>query len=315
MLLSQPGFVKQVTVILLILVGCSLSLGAQQAANLSSPKIISLNHELFVHPPQWSGGAFMGIESPESAVPIIVLFDREGNVFSRMYPRIPGAKLVAIRGQARGADGTVALVGGASDSEGRGSSFLAILSAQGDTEQIARLGNYHPMGVTITSDGSIWTYGHNGSRQAGAVLRRFDRSGKLINSFVPQSSFQGRTDLSVAGNAFVSSGERVGFLCGHAHRYIEISLDGKVTQVSFVTGSPMEQTTGLALTRDGRTFVSTEDAIAHKYNFYILDTKKGTLLPVPHSNKSFLYERLAGVDDDGLVAVSTDKSAIYTLQR
>ena len=86
-----------------------------------------------------------------------------------------------------------------------------------------------------------------------------------------------------------------------------------MTDVSFTIPSPSEYAWGLAVTQDGRIFLSTQDQSLPKakFNFYALDPKSGSLLALPH-HTSLSWEDLVGADGDSLVALGGDRAGLKT---
>ena len=92
------------------------------------------------------------------------------------------------------------------------------------------------LAVTIASDGSIWTVGYEKGEKGFAtsdfnVVRRFDRTGKVLDSFVRHSELKmepGR-DLGMDQSPLVSSRDgRVGWLFEAGRLYVEFSTGGKI---------------------------------------------------------------------------------------
>ena len=107
--------------------------------------------------------------------------------------------MIVVTGFARGHDGTIAACGAAADKEGRSASYVGWISADGKNVKVVRMDRtidrYIPFLVTVASDGTIWTAGAEEIRP-GAVppstpmFRQFDRTGKMIRAFVPQSELR-----------------------------------------------------------------------------------------------------------------------------
>lgn len=317
------GKVRFIMPALIAVIGICPFLNSQQTPGLNTVKTVDINHE-FIHPPQWSGGAYIADEGDASAVPVAVLFGRDGQEFSRIELRltdvqksVPNAERATIFGQARGADGTVVLSASAIiNGKGEGKPFLAIFTNQGQLERIVRTASYLAREIVVTPDGDIWTSGHmSPMSNSASIFRHFDKTGELIGSFGPQASFRSVGTAGDPRNRLVSSTDRLAFLCPMEHRYIELSLNGSViADVSITLPSATEQASGLALTAEGKILISTFDHKLHQSNVYILDAKSGGVSPVRYDGR-LPYNGLSGVDGDLIVAEGGSNLAFYRLEQ
>jgi hypothetical protein len=128
----------------------------------------------------------------------------------------------------------------------------------------------------VGPDGTIWTAGLekvNGN-QPGAlvdpnygVIRHFDRTGKLLGSFIPRSTFSSQQMVmygmlrSVRGRV----GWYTGPIAGPGSQYYEILSDGTIRKYPSIELNKSEYVTGLALMDDGSTYVTIYDSRAHAW--------------------------------------------------
>jgi hypothetical protein len=179
--------------------------------------------------PSWSGGALVSLEYFSSDLPIVRVFDADGQPKTVVEVKIPGADHFMIKGAAHGADGTVAICGTAKDAQ-QHFGFLALASGDGAIRTIVRTEPYVPNGITIAPDGTIWTKGceYGGPQKAPAgtnrgIIRQFDASGKLLAEYLPQSSLS-RVEVSGGpGDRLAANSKRIGWYMGSfAKAYFEI---------------------------------------------------------------------------------------------
>jgi hypothetical protein len=257
---------------LLVLSGSSL-----QAESLSLEYEMKIGVDFGgMHVERWSEGALVNFVSNETAAPTLLSFDDQGKQLGAIVFTIPGAKMIDLDDIARSPDGSLAVCGKAFDQSGRGSGFIAITSPTGDLATTVRLYPYYPTGITFASDGTIWTIGLEavdgketgpGVNPANGVIRHFDRTGKLLGSVVPRSSLSSPV---IGLNGYLRSANgRIGWYtgppAGPGSQYYEIFPDGTFRKYPAVALGEWEVVTGLALTDNGRTYVTTSDAKNHSW--------------------------------------------------
>jgi hypothetical protein len=215
----------------------------------------------------WSGGAFLGIDNHDSGTPILSVYDQSGAEIQRVAVQIPGAQLVTtVNNQfARSADGYLAVTGSAYGLGDRAANFLAVISPDGANQTVVRTDPYAPRALTFVSDGTIWTAGlekntdgiyKEGKYRENAdyfVIRRFDRSGRLLGTNVPRTSLPEPAPLE--GSQLVASKDRVGWFSPMARQYKEFSLDGKEL-ASYRHSVSLYDDAGIALCDDGGVWLS-----------------------------------------------------------
>jgi hypothetical protein len=226
--------------------------------------------------PKWSNGSLIVPQNHHSVSPLVWLFERLG---ARTVPfAIPGAVAMNIYDWDHGVDGTIGLSGSAADPEGRATGFIAWISPDGTTSHVIRTGLYRPSRVAVAPDGTLWAAGSEAAQPVSnvfapnaAVLRHFHRSGQILGSFVPQSTFQDPIRLVGPYSFLRASRDRIAWYLAQG-RYVEISLDEKVL-TDILTLSPKPEVGGFALTDRGEAFVSVQwnDSLGHHLGIYTLD--------------------------------------------
>lgn len=181
-------------------------------------------------PPKWQRGALVVLERG-GVSPLIHSFDREGRRLSRVPFSIPGATDTRVGAFARASDGTLAVVGSAYTSD-RGTTFLAVISPDGQGQKIVRLKPFAPHEVTAAPDGTFWVLGTElvNGREVNVdhhVLRRYSPSGGELGGYLPRSTLP-RGGLPTSPSFLVSSVDRIGWYSVGSRLYIELSLDGDV---------------------------------------------------------------------------------------
>ncbi|HEY6946693.1 MAG TPA: hypothetical protein VI431_16265 [Candidatus Acidoferrum sp.] len=187
----------------------------------------------------WSHGAWIVLSDRFSSAPLFWMYDSVGNEISKIQFTVPGAARINIYDNAfaRGSDGTLAVIGTAYTNDTRGTTFLAALSPDGQQEMVVRLSPFFPNAVTVASDGTFWVAGHQweGNKprdHSQNLIRRYDKSGKLLGSFMPWSTINDapHTLPPDALSTLAASEGRVAWYSRLARTHIEFSLDGKVVR-------------------------------------------------------------------------------------
>jgi hypothetical protein len=257
-----------------LLLSCSAPLAAQSPASVPPPALSSLGStELRVVPSLdsyswWTGGVLVVVEYRSSGAPEFRIVDPQGKEIFRFTLMLPEASGVRLRGNAiaRGSDGAFAVIGHTyfHDSGPLGDSFLALLSPEGVLREVVRLTPYSPQAVTIASDGATWLAGHEAPLDRYPnleqnLLRRYDRAGKPLGSFLPWSSLppSPRWRAPDDSSMLAASLDRVGWYVPLARAYIEFHLDGRVAH-SLKAAPPRAsgEMLRLALCEDNSVFVS-----------------------------------------------------------
>jgi hypothetical protein len=178
------------------------------------------------------------VEDNPSDAPMIVRIGRNGHV-ERINFKIPEGRHITVLGLAGATDGRIAVIGSVLSNDGGGTTFLALIASDRQSQTVVRLWPYVANVVTFAPDGTVWTIGRvrNGEWVvADNVLKRFDSSGVLINT---TQLFTGEdeklkgfplppptTDMATL-SCLRASKDRVGWLMKDKN-YIEFFPDGRV---------------------------------------------------------------------------------------
>jgi len=227
-----------------------------------SPSAVAWSH---MRVPKWSNGAVVDVQNDNSSNPLIWVLDRQGQ--RNVSFTIADAKSIAIYDWDRGLEGMIALSGSAVDREGRASSFIAWISPDGTISQIVQTSSYRPRGLAFAPDGTIWTYGTELMTGSASVLnpdagifRHFDKTGKMLGQFVPQSTVRNSVDF---GRGWLRvSADRIAFYAATG-KYVELSLNGAVlmdASLPLPGGQSKNLVGGLALAGKGQVFISAQSA-------------------------------------------------------
>lgn len=242
---------------------CTLAAAPQPGeTRLTASDVVGIRPINSTTPGTWSGGALMFVESAKSASPVFRTFDSHGQELRSFTLSIPGASLINVYSGrfARGIDGSIAVAGSALTSESRGAAFLAWIAADHERQTVVRVSPFIPNAVTIASDGTIWAAGTEvGSRASYPLIRRFDRQGRLLGSFVQSDSLtvsdQERFTSPADHSYLASSRDQVGWFSEAAGIYVSFANDGTESRRLRVRPPPNTPVYGLALCDDGNAFV------------------------------------------------------------
>jgi hypothetical protein len=273
----------------------------------------------------WSGGAFIGVQDRFSRSPIIRTFDRNGTQVSQFSFNIPGVSLINIYDNcvARGMDGSLAIVGTAFTDDSRGGMFVAWVSPNREEQMIVRTSPFFPRAVTVASDGTIWVAGDETKPRpekpdySQNLIRRYDKTGKLLGSFIAWSSLgTGPSTISPTPSVrsvLLSLKDRIGWYSPGSNTYIEFALEGSVIKRFKTAPHQREDVINAALCDDGGLFATTHLTSANQtsnWGVLTLDRQRGEWSPIPRSEK---WGMLFGCDGTRL-ATATDFKTISWLE-
>jgi hypothetical protein len=197
--------------------------------------------------PRWDGERLLGYFSNHTNGPVIYTIDRDGRRDEMLFT-FQDAGRIDLSGIAGSREGEIAVIGSAFTADSRGTSFLARISPDRKRQIVTRVWPYCPSVVTLASDGTLWTIGHlkdneNTRVLAWNVLRRFDRSGKLIGS----TTLSVKRREPVETSHLRASLDRVGWFTLD-NEYLEFSLDGsEIGRYDGPDGASQRDITGIAL--------------------------------------------------------------------
>jgi hypothetical protein len=158
----------------------------------------------------------------------------------------------------------MAIVGTAYTDDSRGGIFAAWVSRDRQEQTIIRTNPFFPEAVTLASDGTIWVAGRNSDPQhkerdySQNLIRRYDKTGKLLGSFIPWSTL-GADPHTVpsAHSVLVPLKDGVGWYSPRSRTYIEFSSDGSVIKLFKSAPHPEHDLVFVAACDDGSLFATT----------------------------------------------------------
>jgi hypothetical protein len=273
----------------------------------------------------WSGGAFMFVQDRFSGAPLFRFYDRNGTQVSQFAFSIPGATRINIydHSVALGLDGSLAIVGTAFTDDSRGGMFVAWVSPNREEQMIVRTSPFFPRAVTVASDGTIWVAGDETKPRpekpdySQNLIRRYDKTGKLLGSFIAWSSLgTGPSTISPTPSVrsvLLSLKDRIGWYSPGSNTYIEFALEGSVIKRFKTAPHQREDVINAALCDDGGLFATTHLTSANQtsnWGVLTLDRQRGEWSPIPRSEK---WGMLFGCDGTRL-ATATDFKTISWLE-
>lgn len=277
--------------------------------------------------PKWTKGALVNFEKNDSASPVLHWFDASHQESTLVFT-LDGAASIHI-GDAAFGSATLAFTGFAADPDQRGAAFIAFVSTVSKEVTTVRLSNFRPELITVAQDGTVWVKGWQpggngkGLDPTAMVLRRYDRTGKMLNGFVAQKdalALMERHQLTGVAGQLTSSLNRVGWHERHNGPYFEISLDTlNLSQYPAVPLSAKgESVSGLAITEDGTVIAGTSvyccsDLTKGEY-LYVLDRGNGVWQRIDLYKGKFspqLLGRLLGAEGDKLVMANRAGNANF----
>jgi len=268
----------------------------------------------------WSGGAFVFVQDRFSGAPLFRFFDQDGTEVAQFTFGIPGASRINIydHSVALGLDGSLAIIGTVYPDDSTGGAFIAWVSPDRQEQTIMRVSPFFPQTVTVASDGTIWVAGyepkqHHDYDYSRHLVRRYDKMGKLLGSFIPWSTLgTGPRPVPAVRSVLLPLKDSVGWYSSDSHTYIEFSLDGSVINRFKSAPHPEHDLTYVALCGDGSLFSSTRISDGQQqtgWGIFALDRQRGEWSFIPRHER---WGMLFGCDGTRL-ASATDFQTISWL--
>ncbi|MGE5569339.1 MAG: hypothetical protein ACM3S5_09920 [Rhodospirillales bacterium] len=257
--------------------------------------------------PKWSGTRLVVVDYDGTDLPVIRSIDREGRD-EEIALEIPGAKGIHVFDYAAGFDGAIAAVGYAFTADSpEEQHYLVWISPDRKRRTVVRLSPYVALGVALAGDGSIWTIGGMRSRsrsrgEARSVLRRFDPSGQVLASSVPNGRARANIAPEAASMSYLfASPDRVGWLT-NGNQFIEFALDGReLGRFDGPPGLDHLDTSGVAMDAENEVLVG--DKREGRFEVWRLNRSKRAWEPVslnwPGKPR---FSRILGFDGTTLIA-------------
>jgi len=250
---------------------------------------------------------------------VVHLFDKNGVELASVRFVIPGAATVQTNSVARRRDGVLALSGNAISADGKAAPFLAILSADGKSQQTVRTDPFYPEAVAIAADGTICTAGWDlrDGRETNfdhGMVRQFDSSGKVIQERIPRSLYP--TDISrpspVVDSLLATAGGRIGWYAPSAKEYFEMVPDGTLRHWSVAEVlEQRESVVGLALTEDGNAFLGIYSTAKREWGLAVVYAD-GTRRRLPPPAGLTGWARLVGASGNRIVTANQGVLRLYS---
>lgn len=319
---------KTVTAILLVILFAarSQSSGAEgmqtAGVTLAAGRVLTLKDAATLVPTyalqrgvsKWRHGGYIRF-GDDSSAPSFYTFDRDGNFLWGTVVKIPDAIRIEIHDFDRAEDGSVVYCALAFSGEGKPAPFIGWISPDGTQSRLVRTFPYMPFQIGLGDDGSVWTVGQTpffdeNERPSGVdltakVLRHFDSSGTLIQSYFSSRQFLGNNSPRLASGFLVAGNDRLGWYSPTSGKsvYVEMSLDGSDVHTYPGLSNVAEdanRVTGLALTKSGDAFLTVNVAGQSGGSLYHLDRQKVEWVAA-HAPPGSRIVAILGSDDETLV--------------
>ena len=281
--------------------------------------------------PKWTNGVLISVQNHDTINPLIWVADGAGQ---RTIPfSVSGASALRVEDWDQNRSGSVGLSGYAADAEGRVSGFVAFIFPNGES-RVVQTSLYRPVRMAVGPDGTIWAAGSEvGVSAAGKplktllssapIIRRFDKVGNLIGSYIPQSTIGEARYLSSSNHAIAASLNRVTWYT-LGGRLVEISTNGDSISDNLVAAPVEEESllmSGFGSTNSGDVYLATyrvkkgsgsePEAFDEKFKLNRRTNRWELLRPSLSDKGDIESGRLGGVEDDALVILSPNSVRMY----
>jgi hypothetical protein len=152
--------------------------------------------------PYWDKGflvSMLTVEVIRPETPTVRLYDANGNKVKEVALWFPGPERIYLHSAAVTQDGRIAVSGVAVKSDGTRASYIAVFDNSGKVSNVIQTNPFFPSGICFAPDNTIWSFGSVVRAPDEPMLRQFDVEKGQIASFLPRSSFKGRSDPSSLG--------------------------------------------------------------------------------------------------------------------
>ena len=306
----------------------SLRAADNSTIHLSAGPVRNLKNSETVVPPEvfqrgvskWRHNSYIRF-GDDHAAPSFYTFDANGNFVSKTVITIPEAIRIEIGDFDRGEDASIVFCALAFTGEGKQASFIGWITPDGTQSRLVRTTPYAPFKISLAADGSVWTVGQTPTydedgRSVGValqarVLRHFDSSGNLIQSFFPSSQFLKSGPRLISG-FLVAGTDRLGWYSPASGEsvYVEIPFDGSNFRTYPGLASGSSRVTGFTITSSGEAFLTVNDT----KGIYHFDHQKGEWVLVPAPLSEPPIGALLGSENNNLVfQVPGDFSKLGTI--
>ena len=168
--------------------------------SLSAPHHSALFSEAIVPGalvPDWDRGYLVfrtreSLGSADSQSPTVILYDRDGQRARQARFWFPDAVRVFISDATVADDGRIIASGSVISSDGKLASFIAKTGLDGNVTQVIRTNPFVATHVCSTSDGTLWTFGHELDKEEArgdyTMLHHYNFNTGLLQEYVPRHS-------------------------------------------------------------------------------------------------------------------------------
>ena len=202
--------------------------------------------------PRWDSGYLIAhrVETFQAGVPNIRLYDQSGKRVREAAVWFPDSHRVVLRSVAVAAAGQIVAAGSSYKSDDSGSSFIAVIDANGTLRTIPADG-FVPTSICMAPDSTLWSFGSNGYQLSqpnpGDMLRHFDPQKGRIATYLPRASFP--SNLRPELQAFIQcSATEVSAYSPSANTFLRMKYTDGAPHLYRVESAPDGKATGLATT-------------------------------------------------------------------
>lgn len=283
--------------------------------------------------PIWDKGYLVSrrLMTKVAGTPNVWLYNAKGDLVREGAIWFPDSTRVILSHAAVTSDGRIVVSGFAEHGTSIQAFFIAWTNKSGTVTKAIRTNPYVPMQLCVAPDGTAWTAGGIRSdsqkdRNAANVLRHFDPTRGLIESYLSQSTLGSREPAGSAGPErevyFACDARRVVFYSGVSNQYVELMIPNhEIRRWNIEKTIHDFSLEGLALTASGEVYPSlhSQGNPSVKEGLYHLQrdnspmavrwVREEVMSPTSNALKPFGY--LHGADGDLLVhSVSQDGNRI-----
>jgi hypothetical protein len=237
---------------------------------------------------------------------VIGVYAPDGRFMLNLPVRLPGASVSGAEDVVVDSDGSfvVGAIGGGGDMRYVTQRGVIMLDSNGIQTGVIDMKNFSPNHVAIAEDHSIWVLGSEAksrNRPDYMILRKYNRAGELVGSYLPRSTFPVGFEPGDASPAvtLMAAGNRIAIVAfsGTSGDLLElIQLDGDGNVLGRMRADHLTGPIGFALTTDGHLYARSGGGLAK--SILLFDVAAGTSKNLdPPRNVDWLM----GADQENLI--------------
>ena len=261
--------------------------------------------------PKWENG-LMVLYQDDIQPPEVSVFNNDGRMLMKAAVTVPDAARVWIEGTAVSQTGTIAVSGPAMKNDGSVAGVIAWLRSDGTIERLVRTSPFTARRLCFTSDGTLWAAGRERSEDGRSesphnILRRYDKNGQVIGSYLPNTDFTKYSHEATAEDSFLmSTNDTIGLYSASSRVFVELDYSGNaVGRWAGLVSDRTFDVTGAGMLRGGSIYVSGQRRISGSprwgIEYYTLDKQKGSWIRVDGAG---LVGYITGAQDDQLIVAT-----------